>query len=222
MTAPARLVLLASGGGRSLENLAEHIAAGRLPARIVQVISSRAEAGVVARCRRLGLPCRVIGRASHPDREERDRALVAAIREARPDWVVLAGWLLLLPIPPDLEGRVINIHPALLPGYGGRGFYGHRVHEAVVADRPPASGCTVHFASAEYDRGPILLAEAVPVLPDDDADSLAARVFAAEKRALPEAIGHLIAGRARLEDGVVCWTAAGLSPAASPPPRDEG
>jgi phosphoribosylglycinamide formyltransferase-1 len=201
----ARLVLLASGGGRSVENLQEWIADGRLDAEIAEVIVSRADAGVIARCERLGLPHRVIGRATHPEREARDAALVEAIRAARPDWVVLAGWLLLLPIPPDLEGKVINIHPALLPGYGGQGFYGHHVHEAVIADRPPVSGCTVHFASAEYDRGPTILAEAVPVLPEDDADRLAARVFEAEKRALPEALGHLVAGSVRWVDGRAVW-----------------
>ncbi len=200
-----RLVVLASGGGRSLENLQDRIEDGSLDARVVRVIVSRADAGAVERCQRRGLPCQVIGRASHPERAARDRALVEAILAAEPDWVVLAGWLLLLPIPPALEDRVINIHPALLPAYGGQGFYGHRVHEAVIADRPPLSGCTVHFASAEYDRGPVILAEAVPVLPEDDADTLAARVFEAEKRALPEALGHLIAGRVRYQDGRAVW-----------------
>ncbi len=201
----ARLVVLASGGGRSLENLQQRIAAGRLDAEIAEVVISRLDAGAVERCRRLGLPWRVIGRASHPDREARDQALVEAILAAAPDWVVLAGWLLLLPIPPPLEGRVINIHPALLPAYGGKGCYGHHVHQAVIADRPLLSGCTVHFASAEYDRGPVILAEAVPVLPDDDADRLAARVFEAELRALPEALAHLIAGRVRWAGGQAVW-----------------
>ncbi len=201
----ARLLVLASGGGRSLENLHEHIQRGELEAEIVELIASRADAGVVERCRRLGIPHQVIGRASHPDRGERDQALVAAMRAARADWVVLAGWLLLLPIPADFEGKVINIHPALLPGYGGQGYYGDRVHQAVLADRPPHSGCTVHFASAEYDRGPVILAEAVPVLPEDDVDALAARVFEAEKRALPEALQLLVRGRVRYQDGAVVW-----------------
>lgn len=201
----ARLVMLVSGSGRSLENLQQWIAAGQLPAAIELAISSRADAGAVARCARLGLPCRIIGRATHPAPAARAAALLDAIRGARPDWVVMAGWLLLLPIPPDLAGRVINIHPALLPGFGGQGFYGHRVHEAVLAARPPISGCTVHFASAAYDRGPMILADAVPVRPDDDPGALAARVFEAEKRALPEALQHLIAGRVCWRDGRASW-----------------
>lgn len=201
----ARLVVLVSGGGRSLENLQHAIAAGRLAAAIVLVIASRADAGAVARCTRLGLPCRILGRATHPDAAARAAALLDAIRGADPDWVVMAGWLLLLPIPSELEGRVINIHPALLPGFGGRGFFGHHVHEAVLAARPPISGCTVHFASADYDRGPVILADAVPLRPGDDTGALAARVFEAEQRALPEALAHLIAGRVRWCDGRALW-----------------
>lgn len=202
---PARLVVLASGGGRTLENLQGEIAAGRLPARIELVVASRPDAGVLERARRLGLVHLVVGPRTHPDPEQRQRLLLGAILEARPDWVVLAGWLQLMPIPPELQGRVVNIHPALLPAYGGRGFYGMRVHRAVVADRPPLSGCTVHFADEAYDHGPVLLQDAVPVLPGDDPETLAARVFAAECRALPEALRFLIAGRARYEDGRVLW-----------------
>ncbi len=202
---PARLAVLASGGGRTLENLAGRIEAGELAARIVLVLLSRSGIGAEERAERLGLPWRVIGRGTHPGAAEREAALLAALSDAGPDWVVLAGWLHLLPIPPDLEGRVINIHPALLPDFGGRGFYGRRVHEAVAASRPPLSGCTVHFASSEYDRGPILLQEAVPLTGEEDAARLAAMVFEAEKRALPEALGHLIAGRAIWRDGRVLW-----------------
>jgi len=198
-------VVLASGGGRTLENLAGRIETGELPARIALVILSRTGIGAESRAARLGLPCKVIGKDTHPGREERNEALLEALGQARPDWVVLAGWLQLLPIPPDLEGRVINIHPALLPAFGGRGFYGRRVHEAVLAAHPLLSGCTVHFASSEYDRGPILLQEAVPLTGREDAGELAAKVFEAEKRALPEALGHLIAGRAVWRDGRVFW-----------------
>lgn len=201
----ARLVVLASGGGRSLENLQHEIDAGRLAARIERVLVSRADAGAVERSQRLGLPCRVLGPRSHPDREQRERLWLECIREARPDWVVLAGWLHLLPIPPELEGRVINIHPALLPAYGGPGCYGRHVHEAVLRDRPPLSGCSVHFASSAYDRGPLILQEAVPVLAQDQVETLAARVFEAERRALPEALRLLLAGRVRWQDGQARW-----------------
>lgn len=201
----ARLVLLASGGGRTVENLHQRLRADALPAEIALVIASRAEAGVCARARRLGLPLLVIGRSAQPDPERRARLLQQAVLEARPDWVLLAGWLSLFPIPPQLEGRVLNIHPALLPEYGGAGCYGARVHEAVAADRRDHSGCTVHFADAAYDRGPVLLQIAVPLAPGDRAEQVAARVFEAEREAYPEALGHLLAGRARLESGVVRW-----------------
>lgn len=202
----ARLVLLASGGGRTVENFHERVADGALPAEIVLVIASRASAGVCARAHRLGLPLLVIGKESHPDPERRERLLLQAVLEARPDWVLLAGWLSLFPLPPQLEGRVLNVHPALLPAHGGRGFYGHRVHEAVAADRATFSGCTVHFADAAYDRGPVVLQTAVPLAPGDDADAIADKVFAAEREAYPEALAHLIAGRARLQDGRVVWS----------------
>lgn len=199
----ARLVVLASGGGRTLENLQRRIEAGELQAQIALVIVSRGDLGATERARDLGLVTLVIGKQTHPDRTRREDALVAAILEARPDLVVLAGWLQLLPIPPQLEGKVLNIHPALLPAYGGQGCYGHHVHEAVVRDRPPMSGCTVHFASAEYDRGPIVLQTAVPLDGDEDADAVAAKVFAAEVDAYPEALAMLIDGRCWWEDGEV-------------------
>ncbi len=201
----ARLVVLASGGGRSLENLQACCARGDLAAEVVLVVASRAEAGVVARARRLRLPLLVIGRASHPDAAKREDLLQQAVLEARPDWVLLAGWLSLFPIPPQLEGRVLNIHPALLPSHGGPGCYGRHVHAAVAAEGATHSGCTVHFADAAYDRGPVLLQSAVPLAPGDGAEAIAAKVFAAECDAYPEAIGHLLAGRARLEQGRVRW-----------------
>lgn len=199
----ARLVVLASGGGRTLENLQQRIVSGELHAEIVLVVVTRGDIGAADRARRLGLVSLVIGPRSHPDREQREHLLVAAILEARPDLVVLAGWLQLLPIPPELEGKVLNIHPALLPAYGGQGMYGHHVHEAVVHDRVPVSGCTVHFASSEYDRGPVVLQTAVPLSGDEDADAVAAKVFAAETEAYPEAIRMLLDGRADWVDGCV-------------------
>lgn len=204
-SAAARLVVLASGGGRTLENLAQNIQAGRLNARIDLVIVSRKEAKALQRARDLGLMTLVIGRQSHPDRERREHCLLGAILEARPDFVIMAGWLQLLPIPPSLEGKVLNIHPALLPAYGGRGYYGERVHQAVVADGVPLSGCTVHFATEAYDEGPIVVQEAVATRPGESADDLAARVFEAEKRIYPEALDHLIEGRAYWQDGKVRW-----------------
>jgi phosphoribosylglycinamide formyltransferase-1 len=185
-----RLAVLVSGGGRTLENLIEEAAAGRLAAEIVVVVSSRADARGVAVARRAGLPVHVLPPPA-ADRSAWSGRVFGACREAQADLVVLAGFLHLLDIPADFAGRVINIHPSLLPAFGGRGFHGRHVHAAVLARGCTVSGCTVHLVDAEYDHGGILLQESVPVLADDTPESLAARVFAAECRTLPLAINRL-------------------------------
>jgi folate-dependent phosphoribosylglycinamide formyltransferase PurN len=121
------------------------------------------------------------------------------VRQFDPQLVCLAGWLHLLPIPPDFHQRVLNIHPALLPAFGGKGMYGHHVHEAVLSYGAKVSGCTVHFADNTYDTGPILVQRCVPVLDGDTPDALAARVFAAECEAYPEAIRLMAEGRVKVE-----------------------
>ena len=203
----ARLVVLASGGGRTLENLEDHILQNRLQAQIKLVIVSAEELGAVTRAKRLGLTYLVIGRQTHADLQQRRQAIHEAIEAAQPDWIVLAGWLQLLPIPAHWEGKVLNIHPALLPAYGGKGFYGHHVHEAVARDGQQVSGCTVHFATDQYDEGPVLLQEAVPLPDNATPDQIADLVFEAEKRAYPEALQALISGRARWQNGDVIWSA---------------
>jgi phosphoribosylglycinamide formyltransferase-1 len=202
----ARLVVLASGGGRTLENLQKEILAGRMRAEIVQVIVSKAGLGAQERAARLGLPCRVIGKQSHPRTADRDEAILACLDQAKPSLILMAGWLQLLPIPQRYEGRVLNIHPSLLPAYGGRGFYGEHVHAAVARDAQRISGCTVHFASQAYDEGPVLLQEAVLLPPGASIDAIAAAVFEAECRAYPAAIRAVLAGHARWNQGRVRWS----------------
>lgn len=187
---PLRLVVLLSGSGRTLENLLEAIAAGRLPARVVAVVSSRPDVRGVAIATRAGLPVHVLPPTGRPVGAWSD-GIFNVCREARADLVVMAGWLHLVRIPDDFAGRVVNIHPSLLPAFGGRGFHGMHVHRAVLDRGCTVSGCTVHLVDDEYDHGRILLQETVPVLPDDTPESLAARVFAAECRALPEAIRRI-------------------------------
>jgi phosphoribosylglycinamide formyltransferase-1 len=188
MREPIRLVVLISGGGTTLQNLIDRIADGRLAARIIGVVSSRADAFGVERARQVGLPV-VVAEKGNPQKAWE------AVRGFNPDLVCLAGWLNLLPIPGDYQRRVLNIHPALLPAFGGKGMYGHRVHEAVIAAQAKESGCTVHFADDSYDTGLILVQKRVPVLPGDTPRSLAERVFAAECEAYPEAIQILAEGR---------------------------
>ncbi len=196
MTNPIRLVALVSGGGTTLQNLIDRIAAGSLDATIVGVVSSRADAFGVERAKRSGIPVTVV--ASRSPRFA-DLTSGSAVRAFSPDLVCFAGWLHLLPIPDDFRHQVLNIHPALLPAFGGKGMYGHHVHEAVLAYGAKVSGCTVHFADDTYDTGPILVQKCVPVKEGDDPDTLAARVFQAECEAYPEAIQLIASGRVTVQ-----------------------
>jgi formyltetrahydrofolate-dependent phosphoribosylglycinamide formyltransferase len=188
-----RLAILLSGSGRTLENLLDRIAAGRLTASVERVVSSRGDVRGVRLAEQAGIPVTVLPPAGRPLADWSD-AIFAACREANPDLVVMAGFLHLVAIPADFAGRVINIHPALLPAFGGKGFHGMHVHRAVIARGCTVSGCTVHLVDNEYDHGRILLQNTVPVLRDDTAESLAARVFAVECETLPEAINRIAAG----------------------------
>ena len=183
-----RLAVLASGSGRSLENLCERIDAGTLSAEVALVASNKADAYALERARRRSIPTLVVDPARGLSAEDFSREVFAACEARDVQLVVLAGFLRLLPIPAAWEGRVLNIHPSLLPAFGGKGCYGDRVHAAALARGVQFSGCTVHYVTNEYDAGPILLQKVVPVAPEDDVKSLAARVFEAEKDALPEAI----------------------------------
>ena len=188
-----RLAVLLSGSGRTLENLLERIEAGTLPAEVAVVVSSRSGVRGVKIAERAGVPVRVLPPGGQGIEIWSD-AVFAACRQARADLVVLAGFLHLVRIPHDFTGRVINIHPSLLPAFGGQGFHGMNVHRAVLERGCTVSGCTVHLVDDEYDHGRVLLQRTVPVLPDDSPESLAARVFAAECRTLPEAIRRIAAG----------------------------
>ena len=188
-----RLVVLLSGSGRTLENLLDRIAAGRLTASVERVVSSRGDVRGVRLAEQAGIPVTVLPPAGRPLADWSD-AIFTACREANPDLVVMAGFLHLVAIPAEFAGRVINIHPALLPAFGGKGFHGMHVHRAVIARGCTVSGCTVHLVDNEYDHGRILLQKTVPVLRDDTAESLAARVFAVECETLPEAINRIAAG----------------------------
>ena len=195
MPQPIRLVALISGGGTTLQNLLDRIAAGQLKAMIAGVVSSRPDAFGVERARQAGVPVSVVPARSPRFAEE----VWAAVRSFAPELVCFAGWLHLLPIPADFQWKVLNIHPALLPAFGGKGMYGRRVHEAVLASGAKVSGCTVHFADDTYDSGPILVQKCVLVNQGDDPDTLAARIFEAECEAYPEAIELIAAGRVHVQ-----------------------
>jgi len=199
MSAPIRLAVLISGGGTTLQNLLDRIADGWLEAAAACVVSSKAGVAGLERARRGGVPAFVVERKGCASREEFSARVLGHCRDARAELVCLAGFLQLLQIPPDFDGRVMNVHPALLPSFGGKGHHGLHVHEAVLEAGVKVSGCTVHFADNEYDRGPIIVQRAVPVEEADTPETLRARVFAAECEAYPEAIRLFAQGRLRIE-----------------------
>lgn len=194
-----RLVVLISGGGTTLRNLIQKIQAKQLPAEILLVISSSAKAGGLRFAEEAGIPAVVLPFREYPNDAAFSEAVFDHCRRVNPDFVVMGGFLKRLVIPEDFTLRVLNIHPALLPAFGGKGYYGRRVHEAVLAFGAKVSGCTVHFADNEYDHGPIILQKAVPVLEEDTPETLAARVFEKECEAYPEALRLLAAGRIQVE-----------------------
>ena len=182
--APVRVAVLVSGGGTNLQALLDALRESPL-ARVARVISNRPDAGALDRARQAGVPAIVLENSG--DAAE----LLAALGDAQ--LVVLAGYLKLVPaaVVSRFRGRMINIHPALLPDFGGPGMYGRRVHAAVLASGAKESGATVHFADEAFDRGAIIAQERVRVEPGDTPDSLAARVLEAEHRLLPRIVLEL-------------------------------
>ena len=199
MVTPIRLAVLISGSGRTLQNFLDLSRTGALKARVVKVISSLSGAYGLVRARQAGVPTAVVRRRDYADCDAFSRAITAELDKARPDLVALAGFMCYYRIPAHYENRVMNIHPALLPSFGGQGFYGERVHEAVLQYGCRVSGCTVHFVDNVYDAGPVIVQKTVPVLQDDDIHSLADRVFEKELEAYPEAINLFAEGRLRVE-----------------------
>jgi len=192
--------VLLSGGGRTLMNVQRRIDEGTLAARVAVVIASRPCRGLEW-AKDAGLNAHLVPYKTTPPAQYAD-AITALLDQAGVDVVVMAGFLSMWHIPPAYEGRVVNIHPSLLPSFGGRGMFGHHVHEAVLRHGCKISGCTVHFVTNAYDEGPILVQKAVPVLETDTPDTLAARVFEQETLALPEALQLLAEGRVSVTDGV--------------------
>lgn len=190
-----RLAVFLSGSGSTLQNLLDRCGDGRLAATVIGVVSSKPDAFGVERARRAGVPVVIAEKAG------RSETAFAAAREWQADLVILAGWLHLLNVPPDFRGRVLNVHPSLLPKYGGKGMYGRHVHEAVLAAGDAESGCTVHLVDDTYDTGPLVLQRRVPVLPGDTPDTLAERVQAAEREALPLAIAQFQVSSSTFQTG---------------------
>ena len=203
---PGRLAVLASGSGTNLQALLDRFHAPGVdepPARIVLVVGSRTGIGALRRAERAGVETRVLG-----EDDPRGDRLHGLLREASAEGVVLAGYLRLVPAPVvrAYRGRMLNVHPALLPSFGGEGMYGEAVHRAVLESGVRVTGVTVHFVDEEYDQGPVAAQWPVPVREGDDVESLAARVLAEEHRLLPEVVAALARGDVALDrDGRVRW-----------------
>jgi phosphoribosylglycinamide formyltransferase 1 len=194
-----KLAVLISGGGRTLKNFIDLIDEGRLPYEIPLVVSSSPKAGGLQHARDAGIATAIFTRRDFDSDRTYGDAIFEACRDAGVDYVAMAGFMKLAPVPEDFTGRVLNIHPALIPAFCGHGMYGHHVHQAVLDYGAKVTGVTVHFVDNEYDAGPIIWQQPVPVFDDDTAETLADRVFETEKDAYPQVLRLLAAGRITLE-----------------------
>lgn len=194
-----RIAVLCSGGGSNLQAILDAIDAGEIPGQVVLVLSNRKGAYALERARAKGIEARFLSRKEVGERY--DDVLLEALQAAVVDLVVLAGYLSIVgpQVVAAYRGRMINIHPALLPDFGGMGMYGHHVHEAVLASGVPKSGATVHFVDEKADHGPIIAQREVPVLPGDTPDALAARVLQEEHKLLPDCVKAFCEGKIQVD-----------------------
>src|SRR5690349_22219915 len=191
-----RITILISGRGSNMAAVIDAATAGRIEGAVTHVISNRADAGGLNYAKSRGIATSVVEHRAYPTRDAFDASLADAIDFGEPDLIVLAGFMRILgaDFVQRYEGRMLNIHPSLLPAYAGT-----HTHERVLKDRGTRHGCTVHFVTPDVDGGPIVAQAEVPVLSGDDAASLAARVLKAEHRLLPEVVGAFCAGRIVLD-----------------------
>lgn len=193
-----RIAALASHGGSILQAVIDAIEDGTLPAELVLVISNNSRSKALDRARRHGIRTLHLSAHTHPDPDELDAAIVSSLEEVNADWVFLAGYMKRLG-PRTLarfKNRIINTHPALLPKFGGQGYFGRRVHEAVIAAGETESGATVHVVEKDYDSGPILAQVRVPVRENDTAEMLEERVKSAERKLIVTTLAELASRRA--------------------------
>jgi len=191
-----QLAVFFSGTGGNALNLLAACRSGRVPARVVLGLASTAKAGGIPRLEAEGVPVRVEPRSAHPDDAAHSEACYALAEAAGAEFIALCGWLKKLEVPPRWEGRIVNIHPGLLPAFGGAGMWGMHVHRAVLAAGAAESGCTVHLVDNVYDHGRILAQARVPVLPGDTPEELQKRVYEQEMRLYPEALAEYLASMA--------------------------
>lgn len=189
MERPIRLAIFASGNGTNAQQISEHFA-GRKDVEVACIVYNRKDAYVATRAQNLGIESRYFNRSDFMESER----VLEYLREKQADYIILAGFLLLVPenLLKAYPNRIVNIHPALLPNYGGKGMYGHHVHEAVVANHEPLSGITIHVVDQHYDRGTTLFQAKCRLSPEDTADSLAAKIHILEKTYFPKVIESFV------------------------------
>ena len=196
---PLPVAVLISGGGTTLKNLLIKMDEGKVNLDIRLVISNTATAKGIRYAEEADIPVEVLDWKAIADDQKFSQMVFDKCREAGVELVVLGGFLKRLVIPDDFLNRVVNIHPALIPSFCGKGYYGRRVHAAALEYGVKLSGCTIHYVDNEYDHGPVILQKSVPVEPDDTPESLAARVFEAECEAYPEALQLIADGRVTID-----------------------
>ncbi|PKL85190.1 MAG: phosphoribosylglycinamide formyltransferase [Ignavibacteriae bacterium HGW-Ignavibacteriae-1] len=191
-----RIAFFASHGGSNMQAIIDAIKSGETDAVAALVISNNSESGAIERAKKEGIPFSHISSKTHPDENERISTMIEKLDECNIDLIILAGYMKKIPsqIIEHVGGRVLNIHPALLPKFGGEGMYGMNVHKAVIESGETVSGATVHLVDSEYDRGRILMQKEVPVLADDTPETLAARVLVAEHLLYKETLKKIISG----------------------------
>lgn len=196
MPQPA-LCVMVSGGGSNLQTLIDGCKSGEINARIALVISSKEGVYALERAKNHGIPAKVITPKAFESRDAFEEAILTTLKECGADYIILAGYLSIIGsrVISQYPNRIVNIHPALIPSFCGKGYYGERVHTAVIEYGAKVSGATVHFVDEGTDTGPIILQETVPVLDDDDAHTLAARVLEKEHKLLPMAVKLLVEGK---------------------------
>lgn len=199
MPKTTNLAVLLSGSGKTLQNLIDKISDKTLNAKIQIVISSSPDAYGLKRAQKNNIPATVVKYPDYNSAEVFSNAIIKEIEEHPIDLIILAGFMHLFRIPEKYSGKVMNIHPGLIPSFCGKGYYGHHVHEAVIESGVKVSGCTVHFVDNEYDNGPIIIQRTVPVREGDTADTLAQMVFKEECLAYPDAINIFAEGRLKIE-----------------------
>lgn len=212
------IAVLASGGGTNFQAVLDATIAGTIDGRVVCLIYNKKSAFAAERARAAGIPAIHLSLKDFPSEEEFKQAIYETLLEYKADIVVLAGWLRKLSAATvqHFANRIVNTHPALIPAFCGLGMYGHHVHEAVLAYGAKVSGCTIHLVEEKYDTGPIIFQQAIEVLPDDTAETLAARVLPHEHRLLVEAVKLMCEDRVVVEGRKVvvnppcCLTAACL------------